>query len=106
MKIWLDDLRNPKDYNGYEDYKWYKNPIIIKKLIRENKVTHISFDNDLAFFIAQREITGYDVAKVFEEMAFNKTLKVLPVWNIHSANPIGRREIEECMKNMEKFYAR
>lgn len=104
MKIWLDDLRNPKDYEGFEDYKWFKNPLTVIKFIKMNYVTHISFDNDLGFFKNNKEIQGFNVAEVFEEMAFNKTLKHFPEWNIHSANPKGKKNIEYAMKNAEKYF--
>lgn len=101
MKIWLDDVRNPPD----DSWTWVKNKSEAIPLLMSGDVTHVSFDHDLG------EIhTGYDLAKDIEKWAFedyhNMYAWKFPklTWDIHSANPVGRKNIEMAMRNAEKFW--
>lgn len=62
-------------------------------------VTHISFDHDLGDFAG----TGYEVAKAVEYWAFHKVISSI-TWEIHSANPVGRKNIEQAMRSAERFW--
>jgi len=96
MKIWLDDLRDPNAY-GRNDMLWITKPEFVIKLI--GRFDEISFDHDLG-----TELTGYDVAKEIEKAAWSGKLKKMPLWKIHSANPIGSRRIKQAMMSAEKGY--
>lgn len=67
-------------------------------LIESGKVSRISFDHDLG-----TELTGYDVAKRIEEMVATGQI-AMPRWQVHSANPVGRMNIEAAMHSAERFF--
>lgn len=94
MKIWLDDVRPMPD--GY-DY-WAKNARECIEEVLLGNVSFISFDHDLG-----QGKSGYDVAKIIEEMAYCGFGEVIK-YNIHSANPVGRRNIEMAMNSAQRFW--
>ncbi len=110
MKIWLDDVRTPPD----DTWIWCKNAFYCLGSIIANcdKIEKISFDHDLGQFDGKDDInnTGYYVATFIENWAFrfSEGLDVLELkpflWEIHSANPVGRRNIEMAMRNTEKYW--
>ena len=97
MRLFIDDLRDPKDYK-IGNVVWVKNYIDAINQIKTGKVTWISFDHDLG-----QKKTGYDIAKYIEENVHNGNIPC-PEWQIHSANPTGRQNIERAMKNAEHFW--
>lgn len=105
MKIWLDDIRQPPD----NSWTWAKNAYLCAGLLLVNDwdVTEISFDHDLGYFQDENVLdvnnTGYVIAKLIERLAHEGLQKRLS-WQIHSANPVGRRNIELAMKSAEKFW--
>ena len=87
IKIWIDDMRPaPKGYCWCQDaetafrvidyYTHYKVEIV-----------EISFDHDLG-----EELSGYDIAKYIVEYQ-------IPIggFKVHSANPVGRFNIEQLL---------
>ena len=105
IHIWLDDERNPLDLYIQKHFGstgkeiWVKNYKDCIDLLKTNNINSISFDHDLGNSV----LTGYDVAKWIEKSAFNKILKPLK-WKIHTSNPQGRKNIENAMKNADKFW--
>jgi hypothetical protein len=96
MRLWLDDVRPmPNDFVCH--CLRAKEAI---NFVRMGMVSHISFDHDLG---EPENGTGYDVAKVIEEGAFDGTIPPM-TWAIHSANPVGRKNIEVAMKNAERYW--
>lgn len=127
MKLFLDDIREPKECTSY----MYKrigslNPIYLEDWIivrtykdftsfidsNKGKITHISFDHDLADciqlkeqedpdlwfdFDGNREYTGLDCAKYFKSVYDKENLKY-PVLFVHSMNPIGTDRIINLFK--------
>jgi hypothetical protein len=53
----------------------------------------VSLDHDIASFVGGREKTGYDIAMWLAERK-NNGLYVPPIVRCHSANPVGRANIE------------
>lgn len=110
MKIWLDDIRTPPD----DSWIWAKNAYFCSGALSTGRVTHISFDHDLGLLEGNHyeDNNGYEVAKMIEESAatghiWNGRMKcIIPplMWDIHSANPEGRRNIEMAMKSAERFW--
>ena len=92
MWIYLDDVRPIPD--GYVGCRTADEAI---KHIRSGKVKLISFDHDLG-----TDATGYDVAKLIEELVFNKKIK-MPQYLIHSANPVGVKRIQQAMESTQRF---
>lgn len=95
MKLWIDDERVPPD--GWVWAKTYEDAM---DYINNHPVTHISFDHDLG----QRK-TGYDIAKHIEEMAVRGLMPQID-WSVHSANPVGRRNIHAAMTNADRAWAK
>ena len=94
FRIWLDDIRPmPEGFNF-----WAKTVDDAKAKILCQKVDMISFDHDLG----QKE-TGYDLAKFIENMAAYHNIDPI-TWQVHSANPVGRKNIEMAMKSAERFW--
>ncbi len=98
MKIFLDDIRDPKT-NDWIIVRTAKDCINLIKS-NKNEFYEISFDHDLG----DEEYTGYNVAKWIEAECFFGMK--CPKWNIHSANPVGRQNIEAAMKSAENFSRR
>lgn len=105
MKIWLDDIRPAP-----EGWTWIKDGVVVIGILRKDKfgnhqnsedVEEISFDHDLGECYSN----GYEVAKEIEEMAFRNYIKRIK-WTIHSANPVGRANIERAMKNADKYWSK
>lgn len=90
-KLFIDDLRPvPK---GYVVARTYKEAIAI---ICKGDVSHISFDHDLG-----GKKTGYDIAKFIEEQAIKGNV-LFDTWQIHSANPVGKKNIEMAMLSAQR----
>lgn len=96
MKIWLDDVREMPE--GFDF--WAKTAEEALIFVRLDRVSHISFDNDLGEGIGKE---GYDVAKVIEERAFHGIGSQI-TWDIHSQNPEGRKNIYMAMKNSDNYW--
>lgn len=116
--LWLDDIRNPflDDWllkyvpefsDKTEDVTWVKNFNEFKNYIEINGIpTHISFDHDIASYDdSGNELTGYDALKFVLDYVLDNNLEV-PKICIHSANPIGAKNIESYYNNFIKFYKR
>lgn len=88
MKIWLDDLRDPKDY-GQEDAVWLKNSDeFFKFMDRKDKmyryVKEWHFDNDLG----EDSLEGYRCFEYLEEkLAFGKPILYDTLLFVHTSNP-------------------
>lgn len=94
MKVWVDDVRPmPPDFDI-----WLRNADAAIRTLRTGGVTHMSLDHDLG-----EEKTGYDIAKFIEEAAYKKLLAPMTVV-VHSANPVGRKNIMAALKRAELFW--
>jgi hypothetical protein len=115
MKIlWLDDLRNP--FNDLEGkvpkeeglIEWVLNyEQFIQWIEKFGLPDIISFDHDLADFDIKntqpnhQEKTGMDCAKWLVNYCIDNNEK-LPKFYVHSANPVGSKNIESLLKNFNK----
>lgn len=98
MRLWLDDERKmPVDFDVH-----VKTAAEAIEILKAEKVSYISLDHDLG---PPESGTGYDVAKWIEQMAFYGALKRIE-WRVHSANPVGRRNMSTSMENAERFWQR
>jgi len=102
-KLYLDDIREPKkEYDvivrSYED--------AVNYILKNGIPNFISFDHDLGLnsdgSIAKN---GYDLAKWLVEQSLDEKLKFPKDFNfyVHSANPIGRHNIESILNNYLLF---
>ena len=107
-KLYLDDVRTPNT-DGWEIVRTYEDFV---NWVNENGLPDmVSFDHDLADVsydpkttsqsFTYREKTGYDAAKWLCEYCWTNGLP-LPQWNVHSANPVGRDNINSILKSFEK----
>lgn len=94
IRIWLDDIRNPKTH-GWIICRTASSAI---EMIKSGGVEFIDFDHDLG---DDEDGTGYDVAKWVEAECFFGMK--CPKWNIHSANPVGEKNITMAMKSAERM---
>ncbi len=106
MRLWLDDdLMNPDtpDRHAPLDYELgcARSQEAIN-FVKMGIITHVSFDHDLG---EPNNGNGYDLAKVIEEGAFRNEIHRM-TWDIHSANPAGRKNIVAAMKAAERFWAK
>ena len=93
MKLFVDDVRNPPDDT------WVVCRTFDEAISHlNNGVTEISLDHDLG-----EDKTGYDIAKYIERLAYENKLGRIK-WAIHSANPVGRQNIERALKSAERFW--
>jgi len=96
MKVWLDDYRDmPAAFDVHA-----KNFADAMSLLASGDVTFISLDHDLGY---PNDGSGYDVAKWIEAQARLGNLKRLK-WDIHSANPVGVKNIRAALEQADKFW--
>lgn len=98
LNVYLDDLRPMPD--GFD-----VNPKTAEEainLLKSGRVKFISFDHDLG---PEEAGTGYDVAKWIEEQSHMNDDFVTPEWKLHSANPVGRKNIEQAMTSADRAMA-
>jgi hypothetical protein len=128
MKVFLDDLRTiDMVYSEFDSNEW----VIVRDFhqfvnyINKYGIPEfVSFDHDLGFEHTRfffnngghenppdpidgdfKEKTGYDAAKWLVEYCINNDKKI-PKWFVHSANPVGNRNIREYLKNAEKYISK
>ncbi len=96
-KIYLDDIRTPKT-NGWTVCRSYED--FIRAININGLPTEISFDHDLGWDEENNceRKSGYDCAKWLVENDI-----VIEKFNVHSANPIGAKNITILLNNHKKF---
>lgn len=100
-RIYLDDVRDPKsenwtvvrDFNSFVD-------AVMRLVELGEKLDAVSFDHDLG----ENSWSGYDAAKRLCQIDMDTpVLDEDFIYNVHSANPPGKANIEAYMKNYLKF---
>jgi len=105
MYLWLDDqIDDPNTPERHVPFGWIgaKTALQACRIISKGKITRISFDHDLGPRYAG---DGYLVARFIERRAFFGIIPRIE-WYIHSANPVGRKNIELAMKHAESLWSR
>lgn len=125
--LWLDDIRNPNETNLdgikhwlvfspiQEPYEviWVKSYNEFVDWIERNGMPDgICFDHDLADIsynpnnqkssFVYHEKTGFDCAKWLVEHCMDNNC-VLPLWNVQSANPVGKENINGLLLGFKCF---
>lgn len=128
--LWLDDVRDPlKDdwlnFSPIPKYElteiiWVKSyDEFVNWIIINGLPDAICFDHDLGLenhfervknglskrkskLLKKEEKTGYDCAKWLVDYCLDNNLK-LPLYNIQSANPVGKENIKSILDNFIKF---
>ena len=128
--LWLDDYRDPMEGQWLvfspitlEDLEvyWVKSyQQFIDWIITNGLPEAICFDHDLGLEVAfearskgmskrksrllkKEEKTGYDAAKWLVNYCMDNDKK-LPLYNIQSANPVGKENIDKLLKNFIEKY--
>lgn len=98
MKLFIDDLRNPPD-NSWTVVRSYADGVELISRMQGFPET-ISFDHDLGL-----DETGYDFANWLVSQDLDERIDIPPhfTFNVHSANPVGKRNINELLNNYLKF---
>ena len=109
--LWLDDIRNPLENNWLvfspidQPYEviWVKKYHEYVSWITENGLPDaICFDHDLGCESQEiEEMTGMNCAKWLVEYCMDNNKK-LPLYNIQSANPVGKDNIDGLLKSYIK----
>lgn len=95
FKVFLDDIRMPPD-NSWVIVRDVKQA---QHLLRSEAVEVLSLDHDLGDDVP----TGYDLVKWIEEEVFHGRL-IPPVMKIHSANPVGRKNMEAGIQSINRMF--
>lgn len=101
--LWVDDYRNPfeNDWLNFSpigrncNIVWVKSYQETIDYLDKNWPDAICLDHDLG-----EEKSGYDIAKYIVNKCLDES-KPLPVFNSHSANPIGRKNILSLFVNFK-----
>lgn len=108
--LWLDDLRKPDDFylSGFNpidcdvdelDVTWVKTEEEFKSYIQDKGLpAGICFDHDLG-----PGGSGYECAKFLVEYCLDHNLDI-PLYDLQSMNPVGKRAIDCLLSNYHKFY--
>ena len=95
-KLYLDDIRIPKN-KGWVIVRSYNE--FVDWIEKNGLPSEISFDHDLG---EDNTKTGYDAAKWLGQYCWDNGLPI-PNWNVHSANPVGKENIEGYLNNIKKY---
>lgn len=108
IKIFLDDVRDTPD--GYVRAYSYNDAIRLLRRYR-GRVEHMSFDHDLGLIDETGHWnnlapSGYDVLCWIENHVACGDKKVAPAtMSIHSANPVGRANMQRAIASIDRFRA-
>lgn len=109
-KIFIDDERFPTTAITLveSDMGMYKNDsdwVIVRtydefvnEVTKNGSPNYVSFDHDLADIDGDDEKTGFDCAKWLVDYCMDNNI-MLPKYQVHSANPIGKKNINSYLGN-------
>jgi len=111
--LWLDDIRDPFEddanwlaFSPIEKpyyVEWVKSYKEFCNYINKNGIPDaICFDHDLGDE-ATNEKSGFDCAKYLVNYCLDNNLQ-LPKYNIQSANPVGKDNINGILRSYNKHY--
>lgn len=88
MKLYVDDIRiAPEDWTQ----AWNAREAL--DILKGREVTHLSLDHDLG---DPGEPTGYDIMCFIEMWVYDNEF-ILPEITFHTANPVGRANMQACL---------
>jgi len=103
MTMYLDDIRIPAEAFDFIVRSYDEAVQIIEDYGMPN---YISFDHDLG--VDEKGVllkSGYDLAKWIIESDLDKSIKIPSnfYFNVHSQNPVGKKNILSLLDNYLKF---
>ena len=120
-QIFLDDYRNPRDVyptTSNSEWKIVRSYDEFVRTIELNGLPHrASFDHDLSDshypnretegqpidYTQHTEKTGYACAMWLIDYCLRNKIEELPEWYVHSANPVGRKNIEQLLHSWDRI---
>ena len=103
MKLYLDDLRNPPD----DSWTVVRTVEEAKDYLQQGVVEVLSLDHDLGTYgDSNEDRTGYEVVKWLEEEVNHRRLIPPAEFKIHSANPVGRANMEAAIASIIRLARR
>lgn len=103
MRIYIDDIREPKTEDFDFVVRTYEEGVAVVE--QHGMPEYVSFDHDLGEDENGNELkSGYDFAKYLVDRDLDSEHK-LPEnfdFNVHSANPVGRKNIESLLNSYLK----
>lgn len=108
MKLWLDDIRNPKAYDGWQDAVWVLTPEQAIEYLETGLVTALSLDNDLGLEPDENGLPrdGYSVAHWLERRVYEDDDFMPPtVLNAHTANSVARVKMDAAFRFIRRTLA-
>lgn len=98
-KMFLDDLREAEKYYPNQGYVTMRTYYEAVEYVSVHGIpSHISFDHDLADDDVD-EKTGYSFAKFMIDFILDNELNCIFEYVVHSANPVGKVNIECYLEN-------
>jgi hypothetical protein len=97
-KLWVDDTRPlPTEY--LEEGCWTASPTAWEAIVKLELIQfeEVSLDHDLASFVGNKEITGYDILLWLAKRKHDG-LYVPPKIRIHSANVVGVENMQSILR--------
>lgn len=93
IKLWIDDVRPAP--RGWRRAKTSNEAI---DMLCNYDPTEISFDHDLG-----GNDTSMNIVNMIEKWSSEDRIGRF-VWHIHSANPVGRKNLELALQSCERFW--
>ncbi len=103
--IWLDDVRDPPS-NEWEHVRTFREAQLALhgSVIGDDIPITFSFDHDLGEFQEDgTEVTGHTLAKHIEAAAAGGRVYNICNWIVHSANPVGAKNIRSTMTSFNRI---
>jgi hypothetical protein len=113
--LFLDDFRDPRVLKDLRTWVIVRNYNDFVKIITERGLPDlISFDHDLSFehypttesdipdYNTYKEKTGYHCASWLIDYCLHND-KPLPEWQVHSMNPVGRKNIAGLLIDFRRY---
>lgn len=97
--LYVDDIRNPRLKKDWQIARSFYDAKLW--LLSNGCPDFISFDHDIASYDDDGfELTGYDLAKWIVNRDMDMDGQFIPenfTWNVHSANSVGRDNIDKYL---------
>lgn len=95
-KLWVDDERPLTDEMCKAG--WTRSPTAWEALVKLELIDFevVSLDHDLASFVGNRELTGYDILMWLVQRKMDGKYTP-PIVRVHSANPAGWPKMQETI---------
>lgn len=108
IKVWVDGIRDPKKFKGWEDAIWVTTPEAAIEFLEAGVVQALSIDNDLGLPDGEdgQPRDGYRVACWLEARVTDDEYFMAPdILNAHMANSANSPKMEVAFKAIRRVMA-